>query len=133
MILRKDPKRHATRSAFTLMEVLVVAAIIVVLAGVGLYGFTRYQETAKEKKARADCMHIAGALEDFKDRFTVYPDNLLVLTEPIDNAPAYLDAKVLVDPWGQPYQLDVQNLHPTLLKAKVFTYRPGSQVEISNW
>ncbi len=70
------------RSAFTLLEVLVVVAIIVMLAGVGGYYFMQQYEDAKVSKAKADCMGLSTQVETFKLNTGNYPTSLEQLTQP---------------------------------------------------
>ena len=51
MTVRQIHTRVATRAAFTLMEVLIVVAIIVVLAGVGTFYVLPLLSESKEKVA----------------------------------------------------------------------------------
>jgi len=51
MQLPRSIQQRSTRRAFTLMEVLVVVAIIVVLAGIGTVAF-RYLSDSKESISR---------------------------------------------------------------------------------
>ena len=53
MMLRQSDRKRTRRNAFTLMEVLVVVAIIVVLTGIGI-GVFAYLDSSKEKIAKAD-------------------------------------------------------------------------------
>ena len=52
MTLHTKPARHTTRRAFTLMEMLIVVAIIVILAGVGTFYILPQFNKAKEDTAR---------------------------------------------------------------------------------
>src|SRR4051812_11985757 len=76
-LLRQSAR--ATRGAFTLLEVLIVVAIIVMLAGVGgFYLFQRYDE-AKVGKAKADCQALAQQVEIFKLNNETSPPNIEAL------------------------------------------------------
>ena len=64
MILQKDRSQQpARRGAFTLLEVLVVVAIIVMLAGVGGYYLLQQYERAKDGRAKIDCKALASYVE----------------------------------------------------------------------
>jgi len=52
MTLHKTVTRHAVRSAFTLMEILIVVAIIVALAGVGAFYVIPQLGKSNEKLAK---------------------------------------------------------------------------------
>jgi general secretion pathway protein G len=132
MTLRKVEKK-LPRTGFTLMEMMIVIAIIVMLAGLGAWSYMRYLENAKESKAKLDITKIGQAVESYKiDSQTDYPDNLQILTQPTDNKPAYLEAKDLVDPWGQAYQYEPQNRNPNTLRPRISSTHPSTQ-PIANW
>lgn len=82
-------RRHARRrSAFTLLEVLVVVAILVVLASVaGIYVFRSYED-AKKDTARTQIRTIENACKQFKLKYSMYPTQLTDLVQPpaIDGA-----------------------------------------------
>src|SRR3954465_4437804 len=121
------PSRQAVRStrrAFTLLEVLIVVAIIVMLAGVGgFYLFQRYEE-AKVGRAKTDCQALAEEVEIFKLNNETYPQSIdsLAQAQPNGGDPL-VPADKLRDPWGKPYQIDAAGL-----KARVFTTSPKGQV-----
>jgi general secretion pathway protein G len=57
--------RALRRSAFTLLEVLVVVAIIVALAGVASIYVFRYLDDSNKDAARATCRTLAQAIESY--------------------------------------------------------------------
>lgn len=66
-------RRFAARSAFTLIEVLIVIAIIVALTGlVGLALFSKQKE-AKTGLAEADMNNIKTALKSFRVKYDRWP------------------------------------------------------------
>jgi prepilin-type N-terminal cleavage/methylation domain-containing protein len=54
--------QNAVRRGFTLMEVIVVAAIIVILAGAGTVVYMKFIEDAKVDQARMECQQIETAV-----------------------------------------------------------------------
>jgi len=95
--------RRAIRRAFTLMEILVVVAIIVVLAGLGTVSLMNQLETAKEKSAAINAKTIKNAATMFKTDTGNWPTNLNELV------PKYLEKpEILNDPWGQAFQFQAQ-------------------------
>jgi general secretion pathway protein G len=74
LITRRRPSRR--RSAFTLLEVLVVVAIIVAMAGVASIYVFKYLEDSNKDAARASCRTLATAVESFmvKNDNEVPPD-----------------------------------------------------------
>src|SRR5205807_3211707 len=76
-LLRKSAR--ATRGAFTLLEVMIVMAIIVMLAGVGgYYLFTQY-ESAKAGRAKVDCQTLAELAGTYKLHNDGPPPNIEAL------------------------------------------------------
>ena len=137
MILRRIESRAALRAAprtaFTLMEVLVVAAIIVILAGVGGVVYTNYLEKAREDKAYLDVKLLSEQIELYRVNNGAYPTDLRVLTViQQDGKPAILEESHLMDPWGNLYQYNPGDVHPQTLKPHVFTTAPSGRA-IANW
>lgn len=64
------------RRAFTLIELLIVVAIIAVLATIALPNFLEAQARAKAARAKSDLRTVAGALEAYAlDNLSKYPDD----------------------------------------------------------
>jgi prepilin-type N-terminal cleavage/methylation domain-containing protein len=64
--------RGARASGFTLMELMVVVAIVGVLATLATYGVRKYVLTAKKAEAVAMLTQIRGAEEAYRDEMFVY-------------------------------------------------------------
>ncbi len=98
-----------SRRAFTLMEILVVVAIIVVLAGLGTVSLLNQLELSKEKAAAINAKTIKSAATAFKTNTGNWPGSLQELV------PTYLEKQeTLVDPWGQQFQfqtVETENNH----------------------
>lgn len=80
-------------TGFTLVELLIVMAIISILATIGFIKYSAFIDQTKETKAVADVKQIAQLIEDFKEVKGRYP---LDLSE--------LEKGEFKDPWGNPYQ-----------------------------
>ena len=62
-----DPcRRHRRQRAFTIVELLIVIAIILVLAGLILATSGYVQTKAKRSRAEAEIAAISAALENYK-------------------------------------------------------------------
>src|SRR5262249_54993449 len=111
-----------TRAAFTLLEVLVVVAIIVMLAGVGGYYVLQSYEEAKLSRAKIDAETLSGRVEQYKLNNDTYPTTIdqLAQQQPSGGGPLVPLDKTR-DPWGKPYQIDPNGQHNGGLKADVFT------------
>src|SRR5262249_24351160 len=137
MILRRTEapavSRAAQRAAFTLMEVLVVAAIIVILAGVGGVVYTNYLEKAREDTAYLGVKMLSEQVELYKVTHGEYPTDLSVLILPEDNKPALLEQTQLLDPWGRAYVYELSNRYPTTLKPHIYSMGSDGAKMIANW
>ena len=66
------PKQRIT-SAFTLIELLIVVAIIGTLTAIAVPNFVNAQVRAKVSRARADMRSISTALEAYRINYNSYP------------------------------------------------------------
>jgi general secretion pathway protein G len=135
---RINERIASTRAAFTLLEVLVVVAILVVLAGVGSVVLFSYLDQSKEKAAKLGISSIEMAISAYKinDPQGEYPADLTVLTQPLEGKPAPLDAAALLDPWQRPYIYERDNRHPLTGKPLIYSLgmNPANQNgQIRNW
>ena len=110
---RKNERR---RSAFTLMEVLLVAGILALLAAFAIPRLFGLAEKARIDLAKAAVGRngpIAKALDTYKWDMGRFPDTdegidaLLQRKQEVDNERydgPYLDNDVIQDPWGLPFE-----------------------------
>ncbi len=112
--VRVAPDRE--RSAFTLMEVLLVLVILVVLGAIVVPMFTGIGESANVKAATVQVNFLADAIDWYKFDIKQVPASLEELVnEPSDAKLAkkwhgpYMKAnKDLIDPWDNPYKYDAK-------------------------
>lgn len=98
-------RRVSGRSGFTLLEVLVVVAILVILASVGIVATTKYLEDAKKNKAQLQCQSIAEACEAYylnPQSGNQYPSTTQELLSPPFGGQSYFKngQADLASPWG---------------------------------
>lgn len=79
-----------SRMGFTLIELLIVVAIIAVLVGVGSVSFTTARRQGRDAQRKADLAKVASALEQYFADNTSYPGEFFPAGEiqcgvPIDN------------------------------------------------
>jgi general secretion pathway protein G len=137
MIARQTTRRIATRTrpGFTLLEVLVVVAIIVILASVATFAVVSYLGTAKEDQATIQAQNIQKAAMAYYTRTSgTYPPSLevLVVRDPTTGTPPLLEGGVgaITDPWGNPFQYEVTYDAVGAERLVVFTVTPeGKQIQ----
>jgi prepilin-type N-terminal cleavage/methylation domain-containing protein len=61
------------KSGFTIVEILIVIAIIGILSTIGLVSFTRYQQDARDSQRSSKATILAEALEKYYDKNGEYP------------------------------------------------------------
>ena len=116
-MIKRDTTAAATRAGFTLMEMLVVVAILVVLAGAAVPIYLNYLEDSKLKRARIDIETISKELSNYKAVVGHYPNNIQDLIQPWQlgdgsTRPPTLRPQNLMDPWDRPYQSSTPNPGP---------------------
>jgi general secretion pathway protein G len=131
MIVRST--RAARRVAFTLMEVLVVVAILVVLAGVGGVIYMRYLDEAKINAAKIGVRTLSDVCDHYKVSHSEYPPSLVILTQPEDGQSAILEQSALLDPWQHEYVYEPNTLNPLTGKPLVYSNGPSGGTPIRNW
>lgn len=67
---------RARQNAFTLIEIMIAVSIIILLIVIPFLFFSQVQASSRDEKRRADASNISQALEDYKNQFGRYPDDL---------------------------------------------------------
>ena len=130
---------------FTLLELLVVLAILGMLAAIAAPRVLGYLGSARSDSAKIQMKNIATALDLYRLEVGRYPsqsDGLKALVENTTGSAAwngpYLKRKdAIIDPWGKPYQYRIPGEHgdyDLLSYGKDGT--PGGEGEdrdITNW
>lgn len=89
------------RYGFSLIELMIVIAIIGILVAVALPQFMSMSDDAKRSKAKQDCQVIVDAINKFNN---IEKTRLTKLSQLKGKYIANLDT--LRDPWGRPYAID---------------------------
>jgi general secretion pathway protein G len=134
MTLHKQLRRQSLRRGFTLMEILIVVAIIVVLAGVGTVYLLPQLESSKEDTAHLRAKQIETAVVSYYAKYKKYPESLEVLAQQQpDGGKPIISAEGLLDPWDRPYQIRVEGEYFGGAKPEIYTTNPSTGREIGNW
>jgi general secretion pathway protein G len=110
MVSRTQPlvSRNIRRAAFTLMEMLVVVAIIVILAGLGSYYVIGQLNEAKITQTKIKAKNISKAIDNYYVDNGVYPPDLesLLVQTPTGHGPYLTNREDIFDFRGQPFLID---------------------------
>ncbi len=134
MKIQNQIRSRALRRGFTLMEVLVVVAILVILAGTASIFVFRYLDDANANRAQADLRTLTAACTAYKIRNGDFPETLTELWQPSDGSTKpYVESEAaLYDPWRRPYQYDPSGPNNGGRNPDIWTTTPDGQV-IGNW
>jgi general secretion pathway protein G len=129
MLAAASPRRAARRAAFTLLEVLVVVAILVILAGVGIVATTRYLEDSRKNTAQLNCQGLAQAVEAYRmnpQSGNEYPETLAHLLQPPFGGTSFLKngQNDLIDPWSHQYQYQLVQGADGAMMPLIYTTAP---------
>jgi general secretion pathway protein G len=130
--LSRTAARRAVRRAFTLMEVLVVVAIIVVLAGIATVSF-RYLADTKDSVAKVKMKKVESAITAYRLKYGQFPGAITDLTASDGTAEAYLQEEDIVDPWGNVFSIDSSSLNRAGVPKIISQGEPGRNRPIENW
>ena len=108
--------RRRSRRGFTLMEVLLVLAILVILGSFVTVGYVQLQRQANINAARGQIGMLESAVDHYTLAIGTPPSTQQGLealrTQPSDLrnprkwAGPYITEQLPLDPWGQPYQYE---------------------------
>ena len=99
-------ERKRNRTGFTLIEVLLVVAILGILAGVVVVNFAGKQKGAMIKATRASIANISLAIDSYETDTGRFPPSLqsLITNDGAANWNGpYIRGGLPVDPWGTPF------------------------------
>ena len=110
-------RRVPPERGFTLIEILVVIAIIGLIAGIVATNATGHFATAKVERAKTDAVQILTAAKTYWLRESVAP-TLQDLIDPPPQLEGY--EEVPLDPWQNPYQY--QNVRSGISEFSLYSF-----------
>lgn len=118
--MRNRRPRRQTRSAFTLLELMLVLAILVVLAGVVGYNILGMQDEGFKQTTQTQLQGLRSNIVMYKLRAGSMPDSLDSLVKGPGNASGSwtpIISEVPKDAWGNDINLEVSGNKFTLRSA----------------
>lgn len=118
---RQTTRRGQTaRLGFTLLELLLVMAILVVLASLSTFAILNLRDSTSQQAAQVQIETLKDACTMYKLSVGSFPRNLNDLQAlPSGMTPQqwggpYLDESIPMDPWGRPYNYTPDNVAQTV-------------------
>lgn len=112
--MKKTKKNKKMREGFSLMETLIVVAIVGVFSGLVAIGGVQFRSRANVNAAKSEMDTFKLMLLDYYDTESVFPDSDTGLKILIDqgylviNPQKVKDGKIL-DPWKNPYEYSLSD------------------------
>jgi general secretion pathway protein G len=135
MLLRKPEKRLSRRSAFTLMEMMVVVAIIVVLGGIAIVAMGTFSDRGNEAKAAAAVKQLDTVVRTYAlDHKGYYPATLETLQAQDEFGKVYLTPEALEAPWqGVKYEYRNPGQNNVDGTPDIWITHPSGKFQFANW
>jgi general secretion pathway protein G len=110
------PYARRRSAGFTLIEVLLVLAILVILAALVVPNLSKIFSGSQAKAAKAQISQLESMVEAYHLDCGTYPASLdFLLQQPGDapkwNGPYVKKQQSLMDPWNRPYQYAAPGTH----------------------
>ena len=100
-------KRKNRRDAFTLMEILLVAAILIILASMATIAYRGIGKQTTATLTRTEIESFAHASEMFHMRHMRFPNSLDELFASVNGSQPFMREGDQLDPWGNEYDFAV--------------------------
>ena len=114
MLLLRHAVRRTARSGFTLLEILVVIALISLLATGVAVGALKMLEDSKKKQAKTDTASLASVAEAF---VITHGDQSCPRPQELRRDGLLSHRSNTEDPWGQPYRIRCESSYAVATSA----------------
>lgn len=139
---RSLARRRSRRGGFTLMEVLLVLAILVILGSLVAMSFKNVLTDSDKNAAKSQISLFETPINLYWSNVKQYPQTLdALITAPADVDPAkwkgpYMDKAIPKDPWGGDYKLKSPGTHNPN-GVDIWSAGPdqadGTEDDVGNW
>ena len=130
--MNKTRQRRRNRGGFTLIEILLVVAIIAMLASLVAVNIPKYIKSSRISAAKGQISNFDTAINAYLLEHGKYPPAFEALTAGDEPVMATLP----IDPWQNPYKYVYPGRHPPF-KYDISSYGPdgieNTDDDISNW
>jgi len=129
--IRTARRKAARRAAFTLLEVLIVVAILVILASAASISLFRYLEDAKVGRAKTDMRVIEQAYKKVYAEKGQWPQSIGEISPQIEQGQAGL-----LDPWQRPYSVEIRSMQQDdgqQIERPIVTCQPPGGKPMIQW
>lgn len=111
--------KESMKRGFTLVELLVVVAILGILGTIAIQNVTEHLKKANETAAKASVDSLKEAVTTYYINNSKLPTSLSQLVEGSDDKPAILEGGegALIDPWNNEYKYETRGKRFTIISA----------------
>lgn len=118
----------SARAGFSLVEIMLVVAIMGILATVVVVNVRGHSSTARINATRTSIASIGAAIEMYEIQTGQLPDSLADLTRPIGDQPPLIRGGIPTDSWGTPFNYSRQGA----MDYEVRSAGPDRQMNTAN-
>ena len=131
-------RKPARPRGFTLMELLLVLAIIGLLMGGVAVGYSSIMDRARITKMEANIGTLVSYIQIYTTKRNGSPPSAAAGLQALISSKILTDKDLLTDPWGEPVEYKTgTNLRAKNEKFEIFSKGPdkiaGNEDDIGNW